>query len=135
MEAIAVAQTLSSVWSTAVAAFDISQTLYVFCKDTKGVDGNVLELSSETGSLASACESLHRLLKSLSQEHKGLIDSQDSSLCNEIEHCVLDFERTIGQLKNCFKDVEIKKSNNVFKQGIRTIKLNLKKDDIREFRE
>lgn len=135
MEAVAVAKTISCVWSTAVAAFNISQTLYVFCQDIKAVDSNVRELCSETSSLASACESLHRLLDNLSREDKGLIERRDSHLCKEIERCVEDFNRTIAQLEGCIKDVKDKRSDSVFKQGVRTVKLNLKKDDIKKIRQ
>ena len=128
MEAVGAVANVLELGKTAWA---ISAALYKLYRDTQNVNQTVEYLAKETRALAYACETIHEELREIvgDSAHKTSLYDKDGHLWLRISEQTKECEVTLGKLSAIVDKVQ-EHGSNIFEQGRRQIRLNMRQEEI-----
>ena len=124
-----------SVGGACSAVATVSTRLYKLIDATKNVDRSVKELQGEVDSLSRALESIKPVLKTQTDSvaEKRADPDESKEIWSSVQDTLSDCQATLDHLQQSLVDVS-SKGVSIGRQAVKTVKLNMKQDDINSTR-
>lgn len=113
----------------------ISTEIYTFIQDARKVDQSVTDVLTEVKSLQRVTEAVKASLESPSLVAASNPGNRESitRLWRDVKGCLDDCQMTVSRLEVALQSVK-KPGSNFFMQAVRTVKFNMKVEDVQDLR-